>query len=131
MIHWKRYYNRNVANQTCSWSLPYILAYAPFQVAMALHASSRTMLLLLAATAFLWMALHSPLLAQLFAALTGICGPVLEPTSRWNDWWGMGWLAFHNKLAKEVAVGDKGQVITAATIKKPPGIWILSTNDTL
>lgn len=77
---------------------------------MPLHASTRGVLTSLAALAAVWMVYNSPLLARLLPWLTGQCSPELGPASRWNDWWGIGWLRYHNQLVDEVVQADKGQV---------------------
>jgi hypothetical protein len=77
---------------------------------MPLHATTRGVLTSLAALGAVWMLLQSPMLARLLPFLTGQCGPELGPASRWNDWWGIGWLRFHNQLVDEVVQADKGQV---------------------
>jgi len=77
---------------------------------MAVHVSSRAAVAVLAGLAALCTVFHSPLLGFLLPWLTGQCGPELGPASRWNDWWGIGWMRFHTQLVKEVVKADKGQV---------------------
>lgn len=77
---------------------------------MPLHMTSRGVLVCLATLAALCVVMDGPMLARLLPWLTGQCSPALGPVSRWNDWWGIGWLRFHNRLVREVAQADKAQV---------------------
>lgn len=72
--------------------------------------SSRGVLVCLATLAALCVVMDGPMLARLLPWLTGQCSPALGPVSRWNEWWGIGWLRFHNQLVREVAKADKAQV---------------------
>ena len=77
---------------------------------MAAQLSGRAMVLCLSGMATLWLFIYSPLLARVWPILTGRCGPVPGPVSRWDELWGMGWLRFHGQLVREVARADQKEV---------------------
>ena len=83
---------------------------------MAVQLSGRAMVLCLSGMATLWLFMYSPLLARMWPILTGRCGPVPGPVSRWDELWGMGWLRFHGQLAREVARADQKEVRSAAAV---------------